>query len=158
MQKITSLSMLFLVAFVFATIPVVKGQGATATILGNVVDSSGAAIADAAIQIRNTATSATQKAVSDAEGRYRVPDLPIGDYEVQSSKTGFQTVVHPRITLSVGSQSVVDFALPVGQAQQTVTVEGQVSQVETTSSTVSSLVDQTQMRELPLNGRNFEQL
>ena len=77
---------------------------------------------------------------------------------MQASKTGFSTVVHRGITLDVGMQTVVDFALPVGQQQQTVTVEGQVSQVETTSSTVASLVDDQQMRELPLNGRNSEQL
>ena len=60
------------------------------------------------------------------------------------------------ITLTVGSQSVVDFALAVGQTQQTVTVEGQVTQVETTNSSVGQLVDTAQMRNLPLNGRNFE--
>src|SRR5258708_17948273 len=60
--------------------------------------------------------------------------------------------------MKVGRQGVVEFSLPVGQTQQTVTVEGQVNQVETTNSTVGSLGDQAQMRELPLNGRNFEQL
>ena len=77
---------------------------------------------------------------------------------MQASRDGFATVVHKGITLTVGSQNVVDFSLAVGQTQQTVTVEGQVTQVETTNATVGSLVNQTQMRELPLNGRNFEQL
>ena len=67
-------------------------------------------------------------------------------------------MLHKGISLTVGSQNVVDFALQVGQTQTTVTVEGAVTAVETTNSTVSSLVNQTQMRELPLNGRNFEQL
>jgi hypothetical protein len=71
---------------------------------------------------------------------------------------GFQTVLRKGITLDVGSAPVIDFQLPVGRAEQTVNVEAAVSQVETTTSAMSSLVDTTQMRELPLNGRNFEQL
>jgi hypothetical protein len=84
--------------------------------------------------------------------------LGVGDYEVQASKAGFATLLHKGITLTVGSQNVVDFSLQIGQQTQTVTVEGAVTQVETSNSTVASLVNQTQMRELPLNGRNFEQL
>ena len=86
-------------------------------------------------------------------GPVRIADLLVGDYEVQASKAGFATLLHRGITLIVGSQNVVDFSLAVGQQAQTVTVEGPVTQVETTSSTVTTLVDQTQMRELPLNGR-----
>src|SRR5581483_6131755 len=85
-------------------------QVSTATISGTVTDASGAAIAEAAIQVKNVA---------------------IGNYEVQAARMGFSTVVHTGITLTVGAQSVVDFSLPVGQQTQTVTVEGQVSQVET---------------------------
>jgi hypothetical protein len=133
-------------------------QGQNATIQGTVTDASGAAVVGAKIDVKNTATASTQTTVTDAQGRYTVPQLPIGDYEVQASLSGFQTAVRRGITLSVGNELVVDFSLQVGQQQQTVEVTGEVSQVETTSSTVSSLVDQTQMRELPLNGRNFEQL
>src|SRR5579883_479045 len=133
-------------------------QNATGTILGTVTDASGAAIPDAGIQVSNIGTGATQVVAADAQGRFRVPDLIVGEYDVQASKMGFSTVVHKGITLTVGSQNVVDFALPVGQQQQTVTVEGQASQVETTSATVGALVTQQQMVELPLNGRNFEQL
>jgi hypothetical protein len=133
-------------------------QGTTATILGTVTDMSGAAVPDAAVQIRNVGTGQGQTVSSDAQGRYRVPDLGVGDYEIQASKAGFSTVVHKGVALNVGAQTVVDFALPVGEQQQTVTVEGQTVQVETTNSAVAALVDQQQMRELPLNGRNFEQL
>ena len=137
----------------------VWGQAATtATILGTVTDQSGAAIAGTDVQVKNTGTGSTRSLVTDTQGRYRVSDLALGNYEVQASKTGFSTAVRRGITLTVGSQSVVDFSLAVGQSQQTVTVEAEVSQVETTSATVASLVDQTQMRQLPLNGRNFEQL
>ncbi|PWT97374.1 MAG: hypothetical protein C5B51_31425 [Terriglobia bacterium] len=133
-------------------------QGATGSITGTVTDSTGAAIAEGAIQVRNVGTGITQAVSTDGQGRYRVPDLVIGEYEVQSAKPGFQTVVHKGITLTVGSQPVVDFTLPVGQAQQTVTVQGDVSVVETQSTAVGALVESAQMRDLPLNGRNFTQL
>ena len=163
-MRLTSAARLALVGWIvvvvasFSTLGRLGAQGTTATILGTVTDATGAAIPNAAIQVKNVGTGQTQTVQSDPQGRYRVPDLIVGDYEVQASKGGFATVVRRGITLTVGSQPVVDFSLAVGQTQQTVTVEAQVTQVETTSSTVSNLVNQTQMRELPLNGRDFEQL
>jgi len=133
-------------------------QGATASISGTVLDSSGAAIPAAALEIRSTGTGEKRNANSDSQGRFLFPDLAIGDYELQASKMGFQTVIRKGITLDVGRAPVIDFQLPVGRAEQTVNVEAAVSQVETTTSAMSSLVDTTQMREMPLNGRNFEQL
>src|SRR5215471_19585530 len=81
------------------------GQGATATILGTVTDSTGAAIPAAEVQVKNVQTGVAQAVNSDAQGRFRVPDLGVGEYEVQTSKTGFSTVVHKGITLAVGSQT-----------------------------------------------------
>src|SRR5262252_2464102 len=133
-------------------------QGATASISGTVLDPTGAAIPGASITVRNLGTTFTRTVISDDQGRYVAPELPIGEYEVQASLAGFQTVVRRGISLTVGSRPVVDLQLPIGQAAETVSVTGDVSPVETTSSSVSSLVNQTQMRELPLNGRNFEQL
>ena len=131
---------------------------ATATILGTVMDPSGAAIGGATVQVKNTGTSITQNTISDEQGRYRFPDLGIGEYEVQASTAGFQTVVHKGITLTVGSNPVVDFRLPLGQAAETVTVAAEVSQVETQSTGFGALVESKQITELPLNGRNFTQL
>ena len=133
-------------------------QVANATILGTVTDMSSAAVSEASVQVKNVGTGTTQSAVTDSQGRYNVPNLGVGDYEVQASKMGFSTVVHRGITLAIGAESVIDFSLPVGQQQQTVTVEGQVSQVETATAALSSLISTQQMAELPLNGRNFEQL
>jgi len=135
------------------------GQGAgTASISGRVIDASGAAVPSASVVVKNTGTSATQTTVTDDQGRYTVPELPIGSYQIEASKTGFQNSIRSGITLSVGSSPVIDLPLSVGQATETVNVSAEASQVETTTSAVSSLVNQTQMRELPLNGRNFEQL
>jgi len=65
---------------------ILLGQGSTATILGNVSDASGAAIPEASIQVKNVGTGATQAVTGDAQGRFRVPDLSVGEYEVQASK------------------------------------------------------------------------
>jgi hypothetical protein len=112
----------------------VAAQGSTATILGTVTDPSGAAVADAGVQVRNTGTGITQSVMTDAQGRYSVPNLDIGDYEVQVTKAGFTTMLRKGITLTVGSQSVVDASLAVGTQTQSVTVQAQVVQVETTNS------------------------
>ena len=134
-------------------------QTTTATILGTVTDASGASVANASVQVKNTGTGVVQVTKADAEGRFTIADLLVGTYEVQASATGlFQTLIKTGVTLTVGGQTVVDFSLPVGQVQQTVTVESEATQVETTSSEVSSLVTPLQMSELPLNGRYFEQL
>jgi len=131
---------------------------ATAAISGTVTDSSGAAIGGATVQVKNTGTSLTQTAISDELGRFRFPDLSIGEYVVQASNAGFQTVVHQGITLTVGSNPVVDFTLPVGETVQTVTVAAEISAVETQSTAFGALVESKQITDLPLNGRNFTQL
>src|SRR5579875_546197 len=107
-------------------------QGVTsATMLGTVTDSAGAVVPNAVVQVKNVGTGQTQQVQTDAQGRYTVPDLPIGNYEAQVSAQGFRTTVRTGITLTVGAQAVVDFSLAIGQAQQTVTVEAEVSQVDT---------------------------
>jgi Carboxypeptidase regulatory-like domain/TonB-dependent Receptor Plug Domain/TonB dependent receptor len=134
-------------------------QGSTsASVLGTVTDSAGALVPNAAVQVKNLATGQAQQATTDGQGRYTIADLPVGNYEAQASAQGFQTTVRRGITLTVGAQPVVDFSLSVGQSQQTITVESEVSQVDTVSTAVSSHVEQKQIDELPLNGRNFTDL
>jgi hypothetical protein len=134
------------------------GQAATATITGTIIDTTGAVVPGAAISAKNNGTGRTRSTQSDNQGRYSLADLAIGDYDVQASKMGFRTLVKKNITLTVGAASVADFQLLVGSTSETVDVEANVSLVETETATLSSLVAESQMRELPLNGRNFEQL
>jgi hypothetical protein len=131
---------------------------ATGSIVGTVTDMSGAAVPGASVQVKNSGTGVTQTTTADAQGRYRVPELIIGTYDLQAAKAGFSTVNRPGVTLTVGAEPVVDFALPVGQQTQTVTVSGEVSQVETQSTAVGALVEGKQISEIPLNGRNFTSL
>jgi Carboxypeptidase regulatory-like domain len=136
-----------------------SAQGSTnATVLGTVSDPAGAVVPNASVRVRNVGTGQAQQTTTDAQGRYTIADLPIGNYEAQAAAQGFQTTVRRGITLTVGAQAVVDFALSVGQAQQTVTVQAEVSVVDTVSTTVSSYVEQKQINDLPLNGRNFTDL
>lgn len=155
--SVLALAGVFLFLFV-GSATLVSGQAVAGNISGIVTDSSGAVIAGANIQVKNTATGVVQTTTSNAQGRYNVPDLTVGTYDVQATNSGFQTVVHAGVNVTVGSQLAVDFSLPVGQTQQTVTVETSVAQVETQSTAVSALVSPQQMVDLPLNGRNFEQL
>jgi Carboxypeptidase regulatory-like domain/TonB dependent receptor-like, beta-barrel len=146
------------IAALFMAVNHVQAQSTTAIISGTVTDASGAVVAGAKVDVKNVGTGITKSTNTDNQGRYRVPELIVGNYQVQASQPGFQTIVHKGITLTVGSEAVIDFSLPVGQAQQTVTVEAEASQVDTSSVAVSTLVEPTQMNNLPLNGRNFEQL
>jgi Carboxypeptidase regulatory-like domain/TonB dependent receptor-like, beta-barrel len=136
----------------------VSAQAQTATITGTATDPSGAALAGAKIIATNTETNVSQSTVTNAQGQYSIPDLPVGTYNVQASESGFQTINHTGVTLTIGSTVVVNLSLPVGQVTQTVSVEGNVSHVETQTTEVSNLVAPTQVANLPLNGRNIEQL
>src|SRR5678815_938757 len=136
----------------------VHAQGTNGTIQGTVTDPSGASVNGARVEVKNLRTGITRTVSTNEQGRYRVPDLIVGEYDTQVTVTGFQTSVQRNIALSVGSERVVDFTLQVGQAQQTITVESQVSQVETNSAGITTLVESKQIADLPLNGRNYTQL
>jgi outer membrane receptor protein involved in Fe transport len=156
-SRVARVSAVLALAFLGSSL--IHAQGSTnAAVLGTVTDSSGAVVPNASIQVKNNATGQTQQTASDAQGRYTIADLPVGSYEAQATAQGFQTVVRRGVTLTVGAQAVVDFSLSVGQAQQTITVEAEVSQVDTVSTAVSSYVEQKQINDLPLNGRNFTDL
>ncbi len=88
----------------------VNGQGANATLLGTVTDVSGAVVPGASVQVTNVATGVKQMVTTDSQGRYTVVDLIVGSYDVQASARDFRTIVRRGITLSVGSQTVVDIA------------------------------------------------
>src|SRR5215472_13856230 len=164
MVKVYSLSrhvsVCALIALILVLVPVgfLHAQAQTATITGTATDSSGGALAGASVQATNTGTGIAQSTTTDAQGRYAIAQLPVGTYNVQAALSGFKTLVHAGVVLSVGGTVVVDFSLPVGEISQTVSVEAGVSRVETETSEVSTLISPQQMRDLPLNGRNFLQL
>jgi Carboxypeptidase regulatory-like domain len=135
-----------------------NAQLAGATLSGVVSDESGGAVAGAKVVIRNVATGDTREVSSNADGLYSAPNLLPGNYQVTITATGFQTLVQKGITLAVGAQQALNFALKVGQLNQTVTVSEAPPSVDTTSSTLSATVEQKTVVELPLNGRDWTQL
>jgi len=133
-------------------------QVTTGTISGSVQDASGAALAGAELAIRNVETGTARVITSDPGGRYTAPDLPVGNYEIQAQHPGFQTEVRSGITLTVGRGATVNLTLAVGQISEKVTVTGEAPLVETNNASISYLVDEKKIGDLPLNGRNYTQL
>src|SRR5215471_627481 len=136
----------------------VSAQVTTGTISGVVQDSSGGAILGAVVTVKHVDTGTVRTVTTDLGGRYSAPDLPLGSYEVQAQQSGFQTEVRSGINLTVGREAVVNLGLKVGQVNERVLVTGEAPLVESTSSTLSSLVDERTIRDLPLNGRSYDQL
>ncbi len=133
-------------------------QTTKATVLGTVTDEKGAVVTKAKIIVKNLDTNLVRETTSDEAGRYRIPELAVGQYEVTGEGQGFRAQVHRGIELTVGREVVVDFTLRVGNVQDRVVIEGDATLVETTSSAVKYLVNRRQIEELPLNGRDVLQL
>ncbi|MGH9843562.1 MAG: TonB-dependent receptor [Blastocatellia bacterium] len=151
-------SVMLLALFNLAGTLAVQAQTVGASLQGNVADANGSALPNVKVEVRNTATGVTQTAITGTEGRYRMPLLPSGDYEIAFTAQGFQHLVRRGITLAVGQEAVVDAELIVGQIETTVTVEATASTINTTSAALSGLVTKQEIRDLPLNGRSFQQL
>ncbi|MBI3894429.1 MAG: TonB-dependent receptor [Acidobacteria bacterium] len=133
-------------------------QVTTATISGTVTDNTGAVIPGAAVTGTNVATGFSRAAGSDARGVYHLRQLPVGSYTVRVEMSGFQSAVRAGVTLTVGQEATLNFSLNVGAVAEVITITGEAPMVETTASSVSALVDDRQIRALPLNGRDFTQL
>jgi len=134
------------------------GQTTGGTILGTVSDMSAARIAGAMVRVTNVETGISRTLPTDAAGRFRAPNLDPGNYEVQAELAGFRAAVRRGIQLTVAAELVVDLQLSVGAVTEQVVVTEQAPLVETTSAALSGLVDDKKIRDLPLNGRSFEQL
>src|SRR5437867_1237201 len=136
----------------------VYAQVTTGTISGVVQDPTGAVIPGVTITARNLGTGTARTITTDEGGRYTAPNLTLGDYEVQAQLPGFQTEIRSGITITVGREAVVNLVLKVGQLSDKVTITEEAPLVESTTSAMSSLVDARTIRDLPLNGRSWDNL
>jgi outer membrane receptor protein involved in Fe transport len=136
----------------------VAAQDVGGSIQGVINDSTGAALPGVNIVIRNVATGASRELVTDASGRYLAPLLPPGEYELTASLQGFQTLERRGITLVVGQVAVVNVELGVGARAEQLTVSGEAPAIQLTTGSVSGVVGEREIRDLPLNGRSFQQL
>ena len=147
-------------AFVMlAAIPQARGQGAgSGTLNGTVEDQSGSVIAAATVLIRNADTGVERTVTTSDQGLYAAPLLQPGSYEIRVTKAGFAEVIRKNIQLAVGQNLTVDVRLPIKASTETVTVTSEAGIVDTEKSEVSTLITQTQVENLPLNGRRWDNL
>jgi Carboxypeptidase regulatory-like domain len=144
--------------FLLLLTPVVQAQIVGGAISGAVRDPTGAVLPAANVTVRNLETGAERRLVSDSGGRYLAPSIAVGNYEVIASKEGFNTQQKTGITLVVGQSTTVDFLLVVGELRQVVSVEDTPSPVELTTQQTAGVVNERQVKELPLNGRSYDGL
>ena len=136
----------------------VLGQGTSVNIRGTVYDQSQAVLPGVSVTATDPLTGQSRNAVTDDEGRYTLVQLRPASYRVEAELPGFQ-VTSQQVTLTLQGDSVVDFTLSVGAAAGTeVFVTSEAPLVDTSSSSVVGLVDDQQIRDLPLNGRSFTDL
>ncbi|MBI4476157.1 MAG: TonB-dependent receptor, partial [Acidobacteria bacterium] len=144
-------------AYAWATAATVHAQ-ATGSIGGVVTDESGAVMPGVTIEVTSTATNQVRIAVTAADGRYSVPLLQPGVYQVKGTLAGFKTFLREGVTVTVESTSRVDIRLALGGLEETISVTADAPLVETSNATLGIVVDERKVVELPLNGRNFTQL
>lgn len=131
------------------TAPVMLAQSIKASISGTVSDETGGVIPGAEVTVTNLDLGVSRTVISNDLGRYLASELELGTFEVKGTLTGFQTAVRTGISLTVGRNAVVNLTMTVGSISEVVTVTGEASLVETTSMTISGLVDTQQIADLP---------
>ncbi|HYI92604.1 MAG TPA: carboxypeptidase-like regulatory domain-containing protein, partial [Bryobacteraceae bacterium] len=149
----------FLIGFVsFLASVIVQAQTTTASIVGTVQDASGAVVPKASVKAKAVATNQVREVESDPDGNYILTNLPIGQYEVTVSATGFRTEMNEGITLQVGQRARLDVTLQTGSVTESVNVSAVVPIVNTEDAVFGDVIDNKRVVELPLNGRNFNAL
>jgi hypothetical protein len=148
----------FLVLGVWASSAIPSSAQGEASIQGFVSDSSGGAVPSVAIRIKNLETGAQRNLLTDEAGRFDAAALPVGRYQVSAEKDGFRTEVKIGISVVVGQRKTVEIVLQLGDVRQTVQVESSPTLVAITTEDDSGLVGERQVKELPLNGRSYDQL
>ncbi|HMF77845.1 MAG TPA: TonB-dependent receptor [Bryobacteraceae bacterium] len=127
-------------------------------ITGQISDSSGAVVPDAAIALRNVNTDAVRRTVSTPSGDYTFPSLPPGTYSIQVEKQGFKRSESDNIIVQVQQTVRLDLALTIGQVSESVVVDASTVTLQSENASVGTVVENKRIVELPLNGRNFLQL
>ncbi len=136
----------------------VFAQQETATITGEIKDASGAVVPKATIIVTNVETSVSHKSESNDQGVYTVPSLKPGPYSVTVEKSGFKKAVRSGITLQVNQVASIDISLDVGEVSTVVEITADAPLLETETSARGSVIDQKKIVDLPLNGRDYNQL
>ena len=148
-QRISSI-----LAVLFLFICALHSQTSDGTVSGFVTDPSGAGVPNAKVVLTNTATQVAVNTQTNSAGFYSFQYVIPGTYQISVEAPGFQKMVHPNVQVQVAQSVRQDFGLQVGQAQQEVTVTSGAEMVQADNSTIGTVIDQREIEELPLNGRN----
>src|SRR6202162_841442 len=147
-----------IVCLVLAVAFPLTSQTTTGRILGTVRDQSGAALPAATVTVTDVQRGITRTVTTGDSGEYVVPNLTPGTYTVRAESRGFKTVERPNIQVEVATDLSVDVSLPTGDVKETVIVNEEVPLLNTTSSTLGGTLSNKEINDLPLNGRNYENL
>jgi hypothetical protein len=132
-------------------------QGTNGVLEGQITDDQGLALPGASVTARNTDTGFSRSTTSDAAGSFRIPGLPIGPYEVKAELAGFGSQAH-KTAVNVGSSSAVAFHMSVASKTEEVTVVAEAPLIDVKDSGVGEVINNVQIANLPLNGRQFANL
>ncbi len=149
-------SVLFIVVLVIASVS--KAQVVGGTINGTVTDAAGAVVPGTKITIRNQETGGERHLVTDAAGVYAAPSIPVGIYTVSVAREGFAPQTRTGVSLTVGQATRIDLTLHPGSVAEEVTVTDAPAAVNLSTQQISGLVNERQVKDLPLNGRSYDQL
>jgi len=147
-----------IIALIVSGNGLVFGQEFSATMSGVVHDVNGGLVPGVGVTAKHTESGLTRTVVTNETGSYRMPALPVGEYEVTAELSGFKQQVRRGITLVVAQEAVVNLTLDIGDLKEQITVTEEAPIVNTTMSSTSGLVTGEQIKNLPLNGRSFLEL
>ena len=157
--RMTATSRLFALSLtVFLLAVSAFGQTTAGRILGTLTDPSGAAVAGATVVVTDTQRGTSRSTTTDESGNYTVPDLQPGTYKIHVEVKGFKTVERPGVQIEVATDVRADFSLQPGQVNEVLTISVEVPLVNTTSSTLGGTLSNEEINDLPLSGRNYENL
>jgi hypothetical protein len=129
-------------------------QSNSASLNGTITDNSGAVVEGAQITVRNVGTDLTQTAVTNSSGNFGISPLPAGQYTVSVQRDGYRQIIQSGISLTVNQAATLNFALQVGKLQETVTVTASQELIDQTTASLSTVIDEASIKDLPLNGRD----
>ena len=144
--------------FLLACCGLVLGQGYTGRIIGTVTDSTGAALKGASITVTDVARGVSRTLSTDDAGAYAAPNLSPGTYTVKAEAKGFGSIERQNVVIEVAKDALIDFSLQPGNVNEAVVVTEDVPLLNTTSATLGGTLSNKEINDLPLNGRNYENL
>lgn len=147
----------FLILILGAFITTASRAQDDASIRGTLTDATGSAIAGGTVKIKNLETGGLRTLITDESGRYEAPALAVGAYQVSAEKSGFQSA-QVKVNLVLGQRATVDLALTMAELNQSVQVQEDAISTDVTMMETSGLVGERQVKDLPLNGRSYDQL